>query len=242
MINFYDLIPKDLCNKVHNPNYDLHNIDIPFRMIVVAPSGSGKTNFVVNLIALFSKVRKKKKLTKLEQEMKRMGYELEDEEGTFSDIHIITRNKDEPLYNYLERMSPDIKITEGMETIPNLDEFNKNENHLVVFDDLVLEKNLRPITEYYIRARKLNVSVIFLSQSYYTIPKNIRINCNYIVILKLSGKRDIKLILSEFTLGVDMKTLIEMYEISTNKKFGTFIINVNAPPECMFRNGFLNYF
>ena len=48
IINFYDVIPKKYLNDVENPNYDKHNIDIPFRMCVVAPSGSGKTNFIIN--------------------------------------------------------------------------------------------------------------------------------------------------------------------------------------------------
>ena len=41
IINFYEHIPKDMLNKNENPNYHLHQINLPFRMCVVAPSGSG---------------------------------------------------------------------------------------------------------------------------------------------------------------------------------------------------------
>jgi len=41
--------------KTENPNYHLHNFDTPFRALVVAPSGSGKSNFITNLITLFCK-------------------------------------------------------------------------------------------------------------------------------------------------------------------------------------------
>lgn len=244
MINVYERIPRHLLNNAHNPNYDLHGIKIPFRMIVVAPSGSGKTNFVVNLIGLFSKIRRKpkKRKTRWEKMLEEMGVVEDDEEqGTFKDIHIITRNKNEPLYNYLEKVSPDIVITEGLETIPDLDAFDNKENHLVVFDDLVLENNLKPIIEYYIRARKQNVSVIFLSQTYYGIPKTIRINSNYIVILKLSGMKDIKMILSEFSLGVSKEVLLDMYNYATSQAMNAFIIDVSASPDKMFRRNFTEY-
>lgn len=244
MINFYQKIPKHLLDNTHNPNFDLHGIKIPFRMIVVAPSGTGKTNFVLNLIGLFSKIRSKpnKKKNKKTKMLEQLGiYEEDDDQGTFKDIHIITRNKDEPLYNFLASKSSSIIISEGLESIPDLDKFDKKDNHLVVFDDLVLEKNLKPISEYYIRARKLNVSVIFLSQSYFGIPKTIRINSNYIVILKLSGAKDIKLILSEFSLGIDKETLVGMYNYATNQPMDAFIIETLASPDRMFRKNFTDY-
>jgi ABC-type polar amino acid transport system ATPase subunit len=74
IVNFYEIIPKKYLDKVENPNEHIHNIKIPFRMCVVAPSGTGKTNFLLNLLKVFSQGK-----------------------GTFADISIITRNKDEPL-------------------------------------------------------------------------------------------------------------------------------------------------
>ena len=136
IVNMYERIPKELLDKAENPNFHLHKLKVPFRMVVVAPSGSGKTNFVVNLIGLFSKGK-----------------------GTFADITIITRNKDEPLYKWLGQKSDSIQIKEGLENTPQLDKFDKDENHLVIFDDLVLAKDLSKVENYYIRARKLNVSV-----------------------------------------------------------------------------------
>ena len=142
IINMYEKIPKDLLESVENPNFYLHKLKLPFRMCIVAPSGSGKTNYLVNLISLFSAGK-----------------------GTFQSITIITRNKDEPLYKWIEMKSDQIVIKEGLQNTPQLDKFDKNFNHLVVFDDLVLSKDLSMVENYYIRARKLNVSVIFISQN-----------------------------------------------------------------------------
>lgn len=217
IINMYDRIPEHFIDKVDNPNYRHHKLKIPFRICVVAPSGSGKTNFLVNLIGVFS----------------------QGDKGTFQTITIITRNKDEPLYRWLESLSEQIIIKEGLNNIPKLDKFDKEFNHLVVFDDLVLEKDLGSVCQYYIRARKLNVSVIFLSQSFFGTPKIIRNNCNYMVLLKLSGNREVNMILSEFGLGVTKEQLLDIYAYATKEKMQPLVIDLEAEPTHRFRKGLL---
>jgi len=214
--NMYERMPKDFLDKVDNPNFELHKLKIPMRMCIVAPSGSGKTNFLINLISLFSKGKK----------------------GTFSTINIITRNKDEPLYKWILTKTDQIIIKEGLSNTPKLDDFDKEKNHLVVWDDLVLSKDLSMVENYYIRARKLNVSVIFISQSYFKIPKVIRNNCSYMVLLKLSGQREVNLILSEFGLGITKDELMEFYAYATREKFSPLIIDMEADPADRFRKGF----
>lgn len=216
IVNMYEYLPKEFLNKSFNPNYNLHKLNLPFRAVVNAPSGSGKSNFIVNLLILFSKG-----------------------EGTFNDIYLITRNKDEPLYKWLELQSPRILIKEGTENIPDLDKFDKEENHLVIFDDLVLEKNQSKIEQYYIRARKVGCSVIYLSQSYFRIPKIIRTNCSYLILLKLSGERELNLILSEGGLGISKEKLINMYKYATDQKFSPLLIDYEENADKRYRKGFL---
>jgi ABC-type lipoprotein export system ATPase subunit len=55
IVNMYKKIPKEFIDNVDNPNFKLHHLKIPFRMCIFAPSGSGKTNFLINLISIFSK-------------------------------------------------------------------------------------------------------------------------------------------------------------------------------------------
>jgi hypothetical protein len=214
--NLYEKIPKELLDKVENPNFHLHNLKLPFRMCIVAPSGSGKTNFLVNLLSIFSN-----------------GV------GTFQSISIITRNKDEPLYRWISGKSDQLVIKEGLSNTPPLDKFDKDYNHLVVWDDLVLSKDLTMVENYYIRARKLNVSVIFISQSYFKIPKIIRNNCSYMVLLKLSGNREVNMILSEFGLGVTKDELIALYEYATKEKFSPLLIDLESDKDNRFRKGLL---
>lgn len=198
------------------PNFESHKISLPFRMCVSAPSGSGKTNFVLNLIKKMS-----------------------GGEGTFKDITIVTKNKDEPLYRYLSKIAPEIVIKEGMSGLPILDKMEKKENHLVIVDDLLLEKDQTPIINYYIRCRKLNCSIAYLSQSYFDIPSLVRKNCSYMVFLKIGGVREVKDILRNFGLGVSKEQLMNMYEYATDEKFGCLILDLEAKKDERFRKNFL---
>lgn len=221
IINFYDVIPKKFLDDAENPNYAHHHINLPFRMCVVAPSGSGKTNFVLNLIKIFS-----------------IG------KGTFADITIVTRNKDEPLYNWLTSENDQIQIKEGMHSTPKLDDMDKEYNHLVIWDDLILAKDLKPVEEYYMRARKKNASVIFLSQSYFDIPKFIRKNSNYLILLDLGGnKREQTAILNEWSPDLTKEQLRDIYNDAVSIPLRPLIIQGGkVDKNKKYRKGFLDYY
>lgn len=214
--NMYEIIPKRFLQNAYNPNYELHKLKLPFRMCIVAPSGSGKTNFLINLLRLFS-----------------AG------DGTFLSILILTKNKDEPLYNWLADACPQISIQEGLSKMPRLDDYDKKENHLLVFDDLVLSKDLSMVENVYIRGRKLGVSVIFISQSYFKIPKIIRLNSNYMVLLKIPSNRDLNLILSEVGIGLSKDELMKIYDYATAEKFSPLLIDCDEEIQNRYRKGFL---
>ena len=128
----------------YNPNRDIHNIDLHFRMLICGSSGGGKTNSLVNLIKMFCKGK-----------------------GTFDEMKIFCKSKHEPLYEYLSEISKGkIEIIDDLSLLPQINELNKSKQHLIIFDDLVLTKNPL-ISEYWLRGRKANCSLIFLSQSYF---------------------------------------------------------------------------
>ena len=221
LVNFYEVIPKKYLDNAENPNFNLHNIDLPFRMCIVAPSGSGKTNFLVNLIKVFSEGN-----------------------GTFADITICTANKDEPLYNWLSGENDQIKIVEGVLSTPKLDDMDKEDNHLVIWDDLVLSKNLDMVEKYYIRARKRNCSVVFLSQSYFDIPKMIRKNSSYLVILNLGGsKREQTAIMNEWSTDLDKDELMAVYNDATKEHMRPLIIKGGKSKKNeKYRKGFKDFY
>lgn len=199
--NFYDIMPADFKKEYHNPNYANHGIKIPFRMLIVGSSGSGKTNTLLELI-------------------KRMN-------NTFEDIIICCKAKCEPLYEFLASKIP-IKFYENGE-IPDINDFKTGTKQtLIVFDDLVLMKDQSRIAEFFIRSRKYNMSCIYLSQSYYKTPKVIRININYLILKKLPSTRDLRMVLGENSIGLNLKELTLIYQnIIKNNKFDFLLFDLD---------------
>jgi hypothetical protein len=166
-------------------------------------------------------------------------------------VYIYTKNKDEPIYQYLEEKIPSgLIIKEGLDEVPNLQKdrngvikgFEKSdEQSLVIFDDLVLETSQERIEQMFIRGRKIagGISIMYLTQSYFKVPKTIRINCTYIILKKLSSTRDLNLILSDYNLGVSKETLLEIYKYCTRIKEDFLLLDLDAVPEDRFRHNLL---
>jgi hypothetical protein len=129
-------------------------------------------------------------------------------------------------------------IKEGLKSLPVLDKMDKKTNHLVIIDDLLLEKDQTPIVNYYIRCRKLNCSIAYLSQSYFDIPALIRKNCSYMVFLKIGGVREVKDILRNFGLGVSKEQLLAMYDYATAEKMDCLLLDLEADKQKKFRKNF----
>jgi len=218
MVDYYKVMPKKFLLKTHNPNYKEHKLNLPFRMLIIGGSGSGKTQTLMNLIRIMN--------------------------GTFNNIHIITKNKEEPLYEYLEsKVDTGLTITEGIDSAPNLDEFDKKEQTLIVMDDLVLEKNQKQLEQYFIRARKLNCSLVYLSQSYFAVPKMIRMNLNYVIIKRLNTLQDLFRMMREYSLGVSKDVLVDLYQHSIqNNKQDFLLVDLDSEPKDRFRFNFLDVY
>ena len=219
-LNFYKQIPENFLDEpLPNPNIHLHNFTIPMRAVVCAPSGSGKTSFVANLIKLFSSGK-----------------------GTFAFITIIVKDCDEPIYRYLSSVSDAIQIKEGLHNLPDLGKADKEVASLVIVDDQQNSKDQSRVLDYAIRCRKKNVSFIYLAQNWYVCPIVLRRNINYAIILKLSGEREVKMILKEFGLGLTKEQLLKMYEYSTRQKFNTLICDCESnDPKHKWRHNFTEY-
>ena len=86
--------------------------------------------------------------------------------------------------------------------------------------DMLSNKKLDPIvTELFIRGRKLNISLVFITQSYFTVPKNIRLNSTYYFIMKIPNKRELQQTAFNYSSGIDFKDLMNLYKKCTAKHF-----------------------
>ena len=107
----------------------------------------------------------------------------------------------------------------------NIKEYNPNKKSkiVIVFDDMIANilsnKKLNPIvTELFIRGRKLNISLVFITQSYYTVPKNIILNSTHYFIMKIPNKRKLqKIVFNHFSCYTfktfEFQDLMNLYKI-----------------------------
>lgn len=224
-INFYEEKGmKKYLKKTHNPHLDKHHIKIPFRMLIAGSSGSMKTNTLLNLIAMMP--------------------------DTFEKIWIVTKNKQEPLYEYLYDKTGG---KDGMVTIHEIDkdglpdinkEFNPEQNSLLVFDDLVNEtgKKLAPVMDAFIRARKRGCSLVFITQSFYATPKMIRNNLTHIILKQVSSMKNLTMISRECSLDLPKKVLTDMYKDSIKEKGGFLMFDLEGEEEKKFRKNWDEYY
>ena len=81
----------------------------------------------------------------------------------------------------------------------NIDDYNPNRKrkNLIVFDDVIADimsnkKFQAIIKELFIRCRKLNISLVFITQSYFSVPKGVRLNSTHYLIMKINNKRELQ--------------------------------------------------
>ena len=149
------------------------NDDWPFRMLIIGPSGSGKTNTLLHLIDKFHPIDK---------------------------IYLYAKDTDEDKYQYLinKREQAEVKnlndphafmeySSDMNDVLEDINNYNKKRDKkvLIIFDDTVRSKKFKAIVkELFIRCRKLNISIVFITQSYFRTPKDARLNSTHYILTK----------------------------------------------------------
>ena len=105
----------------------------------------------------------------------------------------------------------------------NIDDYNPDKENkiLIVFydmtADMIIDKKLNSIvTELFIRDRKLNISLVFITQSYFKVPKDVRLNTTHIFIMKIPNKTELQKIAISHSSDIDFKDFIKIYKKCTN--------------------------
>ena len=112
----------------------------------------------------------------------------------------------------------------------NINDYNPDiENKiLIVFDDMIADmihnKKLNSIvTELFIRGRKLNISLVFITQSYYKVPKDVRLNTTHFFIMKIPHKRELQQIAINHSSDKDFKEFINIYKKDTDEPYSFLV-------------------
>ena len=108
----------------------------------------------------------------------------------------------------------------------NTKEYNphKKRKILIVFDDMIADlfsnKKLNSIvTEFFIRDRILNIYFVFITQSYFRVPKNIRLNTTHCFIMKIPNKRELQQIAYNHLSDIDFKDFVNFCKKCTVKPY-----------------------
>ena len=118
----------------------------------------------------------------------------------------------------------------------NIDDYNPSRKRkiLIVFDDMIEDirtnKKFQTITkELFIRRRKLNNSLVFITQSYLSVPKDLRLNSTHYLIMKFNNNRELQNIVINHSADIDYKDFVEIYRECTKKPHSFLTIDTTLP-------------
>ena len=116
----------------------------------------------------------------------------------------------------------------------NVEDFNPNRkcNVLIVFDDMIADlinnKKLSPVvTELFIRGRKLNISSVFITQSFFKVPNDVKLNCTHFFIMKIPNQREPQQITPNHSSDTDFKDFKNLYKKCTTKTYSFLVIDTS---------------
>ena len=122
------------------------------------------------------------------------------------------------------------------DVLTNIDDYNKKRKRkvLIVFDDMIAgimssKKFKAIIKELFIRCRKLNISIVFITQSYFRTPKDVRLNSTHYVIMKIRSRKELQNIAQENSGDIDFKDFLKTYKDYTSKLYSCMIIDATVP-------------
>ena len=96
--------------------------------------------------------------------------------------------------------------------------------------DIVTNKKFQAIIkELFIRCRKLNISLVFITQSYFSVPKDVRLNSTHYLIMKINNKRELQNIAINHSADIDYNDFIKIYRECTNESFNFLTIDTTLP-------------
>ena len=190
--------------------------------MIIGGSGSGKTNALLNLI---------------------------NERDDIDKIYLYAKDLSEPKYEYLIKKRENsgikhfndpnafIECSNTMDGVyENIDDYHASRKRkiLIVLDDMIADimtnkKFQAIIKELFSRCRKLNISLVFITQSYFSVPKDVRLNSTHYLIMKINNKRELQNIAINHSADIDYKDFMKIYRECTKEPFSFLITDTTLP-------------
>ena len=120
----------------------------------------------------------------------------------------------------------------------NIDKYNPDKANKVLIDfddmiaDMISNKKLNSVvTKLFIRCRKLNISLVFIRQSYFKVPKDVSNNSTHFFIMKIPNKRELQQIAINHSSHVNTKDFTNIYKKCTDKPYSFLVIDTTLPSD-----------
>ena len=219
MINFDDYTNGNIIE--HNSKWP-YIPDHPYRILIIGGSGSGKTNALLNLINNYPDIDKRYLYTK--------------------DQYLINKREKVGL-NHFNDPKAFMEYSNDMQDVyKNIEGYNlmKKRKILIVFDDMIADminnNKLNPIvTELFIRGRKFNISIVFITQSYFKVPKDVRLNSAHFFIMKIPNKRELQQIALNHSSDIDFKDFMNICKKCTAEPYSFLVNDIILPSDDLLR-------
>ena len=88
------------------------------------------------------------------------------------------------------------------------------------------KKSEQILKDLFIRCRKLNISFSFLTQSYFSVPKDVRLNCTHYILFKLNNRTELQNIAIDHSTDIDYKDFIKIYRVCIKEPFNFLAIDI----------------
>ena len=212
MINLDNIVNNN--NSNHNEKWP-YIPDHPYRILIIGGSGSGKTNTLLNLI---NEQRDIDKIYLYAKDLSEPKYE-----------HLI-KNRENAGIKHLNDLKAFIEYSNIMNDVhENIDLYNPNRrrNILIVFGDMIADimtnkKFQSIIKELFIRCRKINISIVFITQSYFSVPKD-------------DNKRELQNIAINHCADIGYGDFIKIYREYTKEPYKILAIGTTLPASDLLR-------
>ena len=213
MINFDNFVNE---NKTEHKKKWPYLPDHPYRILIIGGSGSGKPNVLLNLIENQPDIDKIYLYAKDPYEAK-YQYLINKRQGVG-----INHFNDPKAFEYSDDMS-------GVYKSINYYNRNKENKILIVFDNMIagITKNKKLdsiVTELFARGRKIIISLVFITQSYFKVPKDVRLNTTHFFIAKIPNKRELRQIAINHSSDISTKDFGNIYRECTAEPY-SFLVN-----------------